>query len=116
MNLLLNIFFPFVVIFIMIIFSMILRTVRKEGCKFQLADVANITYITLWFLQCEICKVLFSSIACTEVEGEQRLLSNLDIVCWEGWHQYIVTYITIPGILFYVFAFPGFMIWRIQTQ
>ena len=75
-----------------------------------------ITVVTLWLFQPDICHILFASFSCIEIEGKQRLLSDLDIVCWEGNHQIFFNYITIPGLVIYVLALPAFFFSVVHNQ
>jgi len=54
---------------------------------------------------------LIASLACRDIEGETRLLYDLDIVCWVGDHVNIVMFCTIPGIIIYIIVIPLFFLW-----
>ena len=75
-----------------------------------------ITVVTLWLFQPDICHILFASFSCIEIEGKQRLLSDLDIVCWEGNHQIFFNCIIIPGLIIYVLALPAFFCYVVHSQ
>jgi len=98
--------FPiFIVLMMMILFCI-------TECKLKMIPRAKIIcmcVITFWFLQPDICKVLFASLSCIEIDDELRLMYDLEVKCWEGNHLWLVRHVTIPAIAFYVVLIPSFI-------
>jgi len=96
-NLILNVVFPLFVIVLIITIMLVLKTCMQcrkslvlSGINVAREKVICISVVTFWFLQPDICKVLFASLACIDVQGEKRLMYDIDIICWQGKHQLLV--------------------------
>ena len=81
-NLLLSLVFPFIVVFLMVLWRVLILWIRTRKFVIYKTQIINLAGISFWLLQPEVCKVLFASFACIDVEGEQRMLADLDIKCW----------------------------------
>lgn len=64
----------------------------------------------------EIWKLLFDSLTCIEVDGSNRLLVDLEIICWEGEHISTIIFMTVPGILIYVIVIPVYWYKRMSSN
>jgi len=105
-NVIFSVLFPiFVVLMMMILYCI-------TECKLKMIPRTKIicmSVITFWFLQPDICKVLFASLSCVPIDNELRLMYDLEVVCWEGNHLWLVRYVTIPAIVVYVVLIPSFI-------
>ena len=80
---LIGILSPFCLMFMM----QLLVTMRLfcKGVFFIDRDKLSCTFnIIVWFLMPEIWKLLFDSLTCFKIDGSNRLLADLEIICWEG--------------------------------
>jgi hypothetical protein len=87
-NLILNVVFPLLIITIMLVLKTCMQC--RKSLVLAREKVICISVVTFWFLQPDICKVLFASLACIDVQGEKRLMYDIDIICWQGKHQLLV--------------------------
>jgi len=59
---------------------------------------------------------MFDSFNCVNIDGELRVLNDLEVKCWEGAHKYWSMFVGLPGILIWGLGIPLFacLILRIQ--
>ena len=91
------------------------RTCKRPGTNFAENNnkgkdkIVCISVVSFWLFQPDICHILFASLSCTTIQGQPRLLNDLDIVCWKGNHQTFINFVTIPGVLVYVIILPAYL-------
>ena len=75
------------------------------------------TVVTYWLLLPQICHAVFKSISCVEMgDGESRLSSDMEIVCWEGTHRQIVNLVSLPASVFYLILIPIFFLYKLKSD
>ena len=106
-----SVFSPIFVMFSFIFFSSFMKC---ADIKFLIFDRQRITaafIITIWLLSPEIFHHLVSQLSCRKINGMYMMLSDPDIVCWEGIHLDFVIGCVIPGIVVYIVIFPMLFLW-----
>jgi hypothetical protein len=105
-KLIFSVLFPiFIMVMMMILFCL-------TNCKLKMiprTKIVCMSVITFWFLQPDVCKVLFASLSCMQIADEQRLMLDLEVVCWVGNHHFLVRHVTLPAIAVYVVLIPCFI-------
>ena len=68
----------------------------------------------LWITYPDICHIIFTSLSCAKKEGANRLVKNLDTICWEAEHLKFIALISIPGIFIWVIGVPLFFLSKLR--
>jgi hypothetical protein len=115
-NIAFDLCFPVLITAFFILIRGLANILKSGSPNIQPKMIISVGFITFWFFQCEIVNDLFGTLACVDVKGKKRLLDDLNIICWEGDHMLMVNYLTIPGIIVYIFVMPIIMIWLIKKD
>jgi hypothetical protein len=62
--------------------------------------------IVLIFFHPSLIDVLFEMFNCVDIDGDIRMSRELDEICYEGTHLYLVVFVVIPSILLWGFGLP----------
>ncbi|TNV74929.1 hypothetical protein FGO68_gene8072 [Halteria grandinella] len=68
----------------------------------------SILIIILFLIHPTVTKEMFSIFNCKMIDNVQRLLIDLETVCYEGDHKFIAYWIAAPSILIYSIGIPTF--------
>jgi len=76
----------------------------------------NMVIVTFWLTHPDICHYVFASFACINVDdsGKSRLFYDLEVVCWEGNHQWMINVLCIPSIIVFIIGMPAFFAWKLK--
>jgi hypothetical protein len=76
-----------------------------SALRTQLVSTALVVF---WLFHADICHVVFASFACIDPEGTgtQRLYEDLDTLCWTGNHRWVVSFVSVPALIVFVFGLP----------
>lgn len=73
----------------------------------KLKDKIISTMVVLLFLvHPTIAKILFQAFNCIDIDGVNRLKSNISMVCYQDTHLVYILVVVIPGIFIWVIGIP----------
>ena len=65
-------------------------------------NLINSLIVVTWLSINDVYRVIFQSVACVD----NRLMQDLEVICWEGTHLIIVLAVTLPSVLAFVIIGP----------
>eukprot|EP00347_Sterkiella_histriomuscorum_P022241 403331176 len=96
---------PLILAIFSVAFWVILGLIKRNVT--QIRDKLISTMVILLFLvHPTIAKILFQAFNCIEVDGINRLKSNIDMVCYKDQHMIYLFVVVIPGIIIWVIGIP----------
>jgi len=106
---------PFLIVLWLFILLSIVQVMRGSFTVEVMKDkMVGITVVTFWLLHPDIAHVVFASLSCIDRGGESRLFHDLDIKCWQGQHQFIVGFVTVPSICFWIIGVPSYFFYVLR--
>eukprot|EP00347_Sterkiella_histriomuscorum_P001801 403370625 len=70
--------------------------------------VISTLVIVLFLSHPSIVQYMFLNFKCKDIDGEERLLNDLEVVCWDSQHSIYSYYFAIPSIIIWVLGIPFF--------
>eukprot|EP00347_Sterkiella_histriomuscorum_P006984 403350694 len=70
--------------------------------------VMSTAVIVLFLAHPSIVQFMFLNFKCKDIDGEERLLNDLEVVCWDSSHSIYSYYLAIPSIIIWVLGIPFF--------
>lgn len=105
--------FPFIITLLSLAFWFIYKIITGlSGYPFGRA-IATIV-VNVFLVYPAIVALTFSDFKCVDVDGEMRLLDDLEVECWNSSHTVVSLYIAIPALIVWGLGMP--FIWLIYIQ
>eukprot|EP00347_Sterkiella_histriomuscorum_P008702 403344080 len=64
--------------------------------------------ILLFLVHPNIVQYMFSNFKCIEIDGENRILDDLQVICWDSTHKIVSYFIALPCIIVWGLGIPFF--------
>jgi len=84
--------------------------------KVRYDRLREVLIIASWLFQPDIARAIFASFSCTKIDGEYRLIGQLDIKCFEGEHKWMIIFVAVPGLLVWIVGFPIFLFIQLKKD
>ena len=70
--------------------------------------IVSTVVILLFLVHPNIVQYMFSNFKCIDIDGENRIIDDLEVVCWNTTHKIISYFIALPCIIVWGLGIPFF--------
>jgi len=102
MKLLIFCLLPILVLLVTTIVWSVIRCIKRESKEWLARRAKATIVILLFFTHPNISEYVFNAFKCENIDGEQRLYSDLQVLCYENRHMFAI-----------LVAAPSFFVWGI---
>lgn len=78
----------------------------REAKRVRDSRMTTTNIVMLFLIHPTLVKVMFDMFNCDKIEGEERLVRDLNTICYQGLHLWLVVGVTIPAIIIWGFGIP----------
>eukprot|EP00347_Sterkiella_histriomuscorum_P017868 403347667 len=73
-----------------------------------LGKAISSTVIVLFLAHPSIIQYMFFNFKCKEIDGEERVLNDLEVLCWDTQHKFFSYFVALPSIFLWGLGIPFF--------
>eukprot|EP00347_Sterkiella_histriomuscorum_P016286 403353768 len=97
---------PIIVLLIIISFWQFSKFIKSD--KYVNGKTISTIVIVLFLIHPSIVQYMFLNFKCKDIDDEQRILTDLEVVCWDYQHKIFSYYLAIPSIIVWGLGIPFF--------
>ncbi|TNV88194.1 hypothetical protein FGO68_gene1286 [Halteria grandinella] len=83
-----------------------LESIKEEEHAQDTGKIISTIIVLLFFLHPTITREMFNVFNCKTIEGVERVLQDLEIVCYQGQHSIYAYWIALPSLIVYSVGIP----------
>lgn len=83
-------------------------SLKQKSYELMKTKAISTLVILLFLVHPNIVKQVFQAFYCLDIDGEERLKYDLEVLCYQGTHQFWYKYVALPGMLAWGFGIPIF--------
>ena len=105
--------FPVLITLLSLIFWLIFKIFARLS-YYPFGRAISVMVIIMFLVYPTIVSLAFSTLRCVDVDGDLRLLDDLEIQCWSSSHTVLSLYVAIPSLVVWGLGMP--FVWLLYFQ
>jgi len=106
---------PFVLCFIALIYWTLHKLIARMK-SFPVGRTVASMVVMLFLIHPNIVDYMFKDFRCVDIDGDKRLLDDMQIQCWNRAHSIVTYYIAIPSMIVWGLGLPFFALIMIHRS
>lgn len=100
---------PFALFIISFVFWTVYKIIARSN-SYPFGRAIATLIVTLFLIHPNIVQYTFKDFKCVDVDGENRLLDDLQITCWNNAHSTMTYFVALPSLFVWGLGIPFFML------
>jgi hypothetical protein len=99
---------PVAILVVSVIFWFLYMLIGRTK-TFPVGRMVSSIVVMLFMVHPNIVSYTFLDFKCVDIDGDNRLLADLDVICWSSAHSSMTFFVAIPSIIVWGLGIPFFM-------